>query len=444
MTTTEDQLVVLTEQELAPLYTRKTVQLDENQLKAVAGCCDMSNRIVAVTGAAGSGKTTIFEEVYHKLRDAGYTIGICTTAGKAAKRIKEVTGLDAMTIKRFLEFTHPGDPDPKTGKPIGFSLPRRNRQNRLEVDVILADEYAMVNWEDHRAIFDAMPNGGCIRVFGDNNQLPPIEETDWRDKDKVPEPSPFETLLNKFSAFTLDTVYRQGKDSGILMNLQNLLRGRMPTRNDQWTMNFTDRPVDALTDYVMESLDKGVSFATPDNQIITTQKRSWVGTEKLNTLLQGLFKDETAHMVHVPRNKWENDGIPIPMFKGDKVIITRNMYDLDVMNGETGIIIDIGSDGELVIDFGDKEQVIPPVLMVLNRYGKHVEIDPRKDVALGYVITTHKSQGSEYSRVVYMLNKSTSYMQNRRNFYTATSRGREHVMLISDQASLRTSLYKRG
>lgn len=424
------------------------ITLDPKQLEAVGACCDTTKRVVAVTGPAGCGKTTVLEMIYKALVEAGYRVALVSPTGKAAKRIYEVTGIEAMTIHRFLEYTNPGEPDPKTGKPAMFSYPRRNRQNPVEVDIVLADEYAMVPREVHRSLFDALPNGACIRVFGDNQQLPPIEEDDWKNKDKVKEPSPFEELLNKFPATVLQTVHRQGKDSGILMNLQTILQGRMPTRNEQWDMTFTDRPVDALTDYVLECLDQDISFADIDNQIITTQKNSWIGTTKLNTVIQGMFHNNLDPSIMVPRNAWDGvgdtKGIPIRMYVGDKVIVTRNMYDLAVMNGESGRIIEFSSDGEIVVDFGDKEQVIPPLLLVQNRFGKTVEIDPRKDLSLGYVITTHKSQGSEYRRVVYMLNKSTAFMQNRRNFYTAASRGRAHVKIITDQVSLRTSIAKRG
>jgi ATP-dependent exoDNAse (exonuclease V) alpha subunit len=282
-------------------------------------------------------------------------------------------------------------------------------------------------------------------VFGDNNQLQPIEE-DVRNKEQ---PSAFMELLSKFPSVTLDTVHRQGKDSGILLNLQAILRGRMPTRNDQWSMHFTEQPVDALRDYVLDGIDDGIDFTQPDNQILTPQNTSWVGTVKLNTMIQSLFHNRMEPAAMIPRHNWvkgENDekGGVIRMFVGDKVIVTQNMYDLGVFNGESGKIIEITGDGELIIDFGDREQAIPPILMVQNRYGKIVEIDPRKSVDLGYVITTHKSQGSEYKRLVYILNKSTGFMQNRRNFYTATSRGREHVHLITDQRSLSSSLNKLG
>jgi exodeoxyribonuclease V alpha subunit len=166
-------------------------------------------------------------------------------------------------------------------------------------------------------------------------------------------------------------------------------------------------------------------------------------------MIQGLFHNRMEPCVFVPRHAWvkgENDekGGLARFFVGDKVIITSNMYDLHVFNGESGKIIEFDSDDGIVIDFGDREQVIPSSLMVLNRYGKMVEIDPRKNVDLGYAITTHKSQGSEYKRVIYILNKSTAFMQNRRNFYTACSRGREHVHVITDQRSIGMSLNKSG
>jgi exodeoxyribonuclease V alpha subunit len=419
--------------------------LDDTQQEAVNLCCDITKRVCAVTGAAGSGKTTILKTAYRELEEAGYAVKLAAPTGKAAKRIYEVTGIEALTNHRLLEYTHPGDPDPKTGRPVQFSYPRRTRANPLDVDVLFVDEYAMVNRDLHRSLFDALPPGACIRVFGDNNQLPPIEE----DKVLQGNPSAFMELLDKFHSVRLDTVHRQGKDSGILLNLQCILKGRMPTRNDQWSMHFSETPVDALRDYILDQMEEGVDFTQIDNQILTPQNTSWVGTVKLNSMIQSLFHSKMEPALMVPRNNWvkgEGDvkGGSIRMFVGDKVIVTRNMYDLNVFNGESGKIIEITHDGEIVIDFGDREQAIPPILMVQNRYGKIIEVDPRKDIDLGYAVTTHKAQGSEYNNVVYVLNKSTGYMQNRRNFYTATSRGREKVHIITDQRSISFSLSKLG
>lgn len=425
------------------------MELDPKQLEAIEACCDTTKRVVAVSGAAGTGKTTILKQVYHKLVEAGYSVALCSPTGKAAKRIYEATGIDAQTIHRLLEFSHPGDPDPKTGQPIGVSLPRRNRMNRLEYDVILADEYAMVSQDIHRCLFDALPGGGCIRMFGDDNQLAPVEE----DKTLKDQPSAFLKILDdkkNFTSVILDRVYRQGEDSGILLNANMILRSRMPAKNDQWGMKTTDKPTDVLRDYIFEQLEEGISFAAIENQILVPQNTSWVGTRKLNTMIQGMFHNEQDPCLWVDRKPWiEGEGGikggKIRMYKGDKIICTSNLYDLGVFNGETGIITEINDDsGEIIVDFGDREQSFPPLLMVQNSRGGFSNIDPRKELDLAYAITTHKSQGSEYKRVIYVLNKSNLYMINRRNFYTAVTRAKEYVFVICDQKGLSQAIYKKN
>ena len=426
------------------------MELAPKQREAVEVCCDITNRVVAVTGPAGTGKTTILKMVYETLLTAGYRVGLCAPTGKAAKRIYEATGIDAMTVHRLLEYSHPGEPDPRTGRPYGVSVPKRNRQNPLELDMVLVDEYAMVNTDVHRAILDALPNGGSIRVFGDDNQLAPIEE----DKRLMEEPSPFLKILAnpKFKAVHLDTIFRQGQDSGVLLNANLILRGRYPTKNEQWAQVITEKPIDVLRDYILDQLneEEEVNFGDIENQIIVPQAKGWVGTTALNTMIQGLFYNEHDPCIYLDRKPWMEGeggkkGGKIRVYLGDKVIITSNLYDLGVFNGETGKVIEINDDtGEVVIDFGDREQAIPPILMVQNSHGTLSEIDPRKDISLAYAITTHKSQGSEYKRVVYILNKSNSWMISRRNFYTAITRAREQVFLIADQRGLSLGISKKA
>lgn len=427
------------------------MELDPKQREAIEACCDKTIRVVAVTGPAGTGKTTILREAFNADREAGWNPALCAPTGKAAKRIYEATGIEASTVHRLLEYSHPGDPDPKTGKPVGFSAPKRHRQNPLDNDVVYVDEYAMVNWDVHRAIFDALPNGGCVRVFGDDNQLAPIEE----DKSLVDEKSPFLTLLTnpKFKSVYLDQVFRQGADSGILLNANLILKGRYPTKNAQWDQVYTDKPLDVLRDYlVREGLAEDAPFASTENQIIVPQNKGWVGAVEINTMIQGLLHNETEPSMRLDRKPWMlgeggktgAKGGTIKVYLGDKVIVMDNLYDLGVFNGESGRVIEINDEtGEVVIDFGDREQSFPPVLLVQNSYGGTSEIDPRRSLSLAYAVTTHKSQGSEYKRVIYLLNKSNIWMINRRNFYTAASRAREHVMVIADQRGMSAGVNKK-
>lgn len=428
----------------------QTFTLHPKQEEAIAECCNIDNRIVAVTGAAGTGKTTILKKTYDKLKELGYNVVLCSPTGKAAKRIYELTGIPAMTIHRLLEYTHPGDPDPKTGQPVGVSEPRRTRLNPLEYDTVLADEYAMVPDEIHRNLVDALPRGGVLRCFGDDNQLSPVEE----DERLRGQPSNFQRILenanNKFVVVRLEQVYRQGKDSGILFNCQNILNRRMPTKNEQWTMKVTDLAVNELRMYVIDQLQNEVDFSTIENQIIVPQNKGGVGTVKLNIMLRDMFHSRSDEHMMLDRKPWvmgegDEKGGQLRVYKGDKIIITSNLYDLNVFNGETGTVIELEQEtGEVVVDFGDREQVIPPVLLVQNRYGGTSNIDPRKDIDLAYAITTHKSQGSEYKRGVYIINRSNIYMLNRRNFYTAVSRFKEHVHIIADQRGLAAAMQKAG
>ena len=444
-----------------PVYNQKqtlgnimTITFDPLQQEAIDECCDIANRLVCVTGPAGTGKTLLLKTVYEQLTAHGYRVALCSPTGKAAKRIFESTGIPASTIHRLLEFTHPGEIDPKTGKPEGISVPRRTRSNPLDFDVVLADEYAMVNQEVHRSLLEALPTGAVVRMFGDDNQLAPIEE--YQKRGEKAGPSAFQEMLRnpKLKSVKLEVVFRQGADSGILMNATNLLRSRMPVKNDQWSQHITDQPVEALTDYIMEMLEEGVDFSSTQHQIIVPQRvKSWVGCDKLNPLIQGMFFNETestspTYMMVPRKDTWSaGSSRPSPdirMFEGDKVIFNSNNPDLGIFNGEVGKIIELDPDvGAIIVDFGDREQEIPPMQEVLNRFGKTSTIDPRKDLDLAYAITTHKCQGSEYSHVVYILNKSNLFMINRRNFYTAVTRAKEHVHLIADQKGLSAGVYKR-
>ena len=103
----------------------------------------------------------------------------------------------------------------------------------------------------------------------------------------------------------------------------------------------------------------------------------------------------------------------------------------------------MGDNGSITVDFGDKDVIIPVSLEMQGRNGTFY-MNPQKDIDLGYVITTHKSQGSEYNRVCYVMNKSRSFLLNRKNFYTAISRARTHVTIVSDQYSMNASLNKKG
>lgn len=410
------------------------IEFDGTQLAAVTLCTDMTRRIVPITGPAGTGKTTIMRKVARELRKAGYRVVACAPTGKAARRIREATGLEAMTIHRLLEYPYPGERDAKTGEPKRPGFPQRDRYNPLEYDVVLADEYAMVNHEVHANLVDALPRNGCLRAFGDMHQLPPIENSAI-----LAETSPFQKLLKTFAGVRLERIHRQGEGSGIVAAGAAILVGKGPQRRDDFAITITEKPIDALSDLVLEALDQGIDFRTLQHQIITPTRKSWVGTAKLNVTLQQLLNPQLKQATPVPRHSWALDK-DTKIAIGDKVLWTQNNYELNIMNGDTGIVEDITDVEEFVINWGDRTIAVPPQLSVTRKDGTLAYIDPRKDLDLAYAVTTHKSQGSEYQHVVYILNKSSSFMQERSNYYTAITRARKHVTVITDQSSFFNAL----
>jgi exodeoxyribonuclease V alpha subunit len=416
--------------------------------RAIAECCDVSKRIVAVTGKAGTGKTMLLREVHRRLTGAGYIVQASAPTGKAAKRIREVTGLKAMTNHRMLGYGMPVDvevDDDKTGgkKTVQVSTgPRFNRSKPLPYDTILCDEYAMVNQEIHRSIIDALKAGARVCMFGDVNQLKPIEE-DRRLEDK---PSAFMVALEKFSGIMLDTIHRHDAGSGIAQNGALILQGKMPRGTNDFMLRQTDQPVKAVQEYLEQQLAEGHNYSDLDHQIITCMNKSWIGTQKLNLVIQAMFWDRARPFIELPRYRMPNATIPpIRVQVGSKVVYTANTYDMGdgvsyAFNGETGTVINIDhAEGSVEIDFTDRTVIIPPILIAVYPDGRVVEQDPRRNIDHAYVLTTHKCQGSEYKHVCYVLNKSTLWTQSRRNFYTAVTRAREHCTVFTDQHSLAKS-----
>ncbi len=306
----------------------------------------------------------------------------------------------------------------------------------------------MVNQEINRNLIDALKAGARICMFGDVNQLKPIEEDHRLDS----EPSSFQIALAKFNGITLDTIHRHDAGSGIAQNGALILQGRMPRASNDFTLRQTDQPVRAVQEYVELQLANGHSYADTDHQIVTSMNKSWIGTQRLNLVIQAMFWDRARPFIDLPRYRiMGKEQQPIRVQVGSKIVYTANTYDFGddgvsyAFNGEVGTVININHDeGSVELDLGDRTVIVPPLVITVRDNGDVVEGDPRRNIDHAYVLTTHKMQGSEVKHVCYVLNKATSYAQSRRNFYTAVTRAREHCTVFADQYSLAKSTKYSG
>lgn len=392
------------------------MHLTEEQETAVNLCCDVEKRVVGVTGQAGTGKTTILREAHEKIPvDA---ICLAAPTGRAAKRIQEATGVKAVTIHRMMKYSMPDDDD-------DASLPAHTAHNPLPYKAVFIDEASMLDGDLYRNVVDALPKGGVIRFFGDANQLPPVNG-----------PSPFLSLLDKWPSITLTQNFRS--NDGIIAAATNILNGRAPQPNDKFVM--MNPGVGNLLPAAEQFIDD--TYRGLGSQIIIPTKKGKYGTWAINTYMQNkLNRKGRAIRIVIPSDDDQPEERVLRV--GDKIIWTKNDYNIKLFNGQIGWISDLDDDtGHIICQFDDKEYDIPPLMEKYDeRRGRSIfKYDPRRNIELAYAITTHKAQGSEFDRVLLMLNKS--YVLNRNNFYTAVTRAKEKVMCLMGPGALHAAMQK--
>ena len=247
-------------------------KLSLEQEAAVELCCDIAEPIVGITGGAGTGKTFVLGMV-HAAMKAKYKVVLAAPTGRAAKRITELSGIEAVTIHRLLKFPMPDDPvDPKDPPIPG--MPRHNRDNPLEEDVIIIDEASMLGTDLFAYLQDAMKPRAVIRMFGDNEQLAPVEDNSGL-------PPPFIDVLKSYPSVVLTHNFRSGDD--IVSNAMLILKGRLPQRNKRFEVIYTDNPIAQLIDFVTPE------FANTDHQVIMPMRKGNNGTMRVNPSLQMKF-----------------------------------------------------------------------------------------------------------------------------------------------------------
>jgi exodeoxyribonuclease V alpha subunit len=242
-------------------------------------------------------------------------------------------------------------------------------------------------------------------------------------------------------------IHRQGEGSGVVSNGARIISGWSPTRTDDFNMIVTNDAVDAVINTVLVFGEKGIDFSTVDNQVITPQNTRWIGTHALNAKLQMMYRPEMDGWYNLPRHPWAKPEESVRIHVGDKVVCTQNNYEIGsnvpeisgMFNGETGIVTEISEYGEVLIDLGDRIVNVPPEIIV-ERGERRYGIKPLMDIQLAYALTTHKCQGSEYSHIVYVMNKSVRGMLNRKNFYTAVTRARKTATVVTDIPGLSAAL----
>ena len=413
--------------QLEKLAGQLHMELDELQFQAVLD--SISNGVFLLSGGPGTGKTTTINMMIRYFESRGLDIFLAAPTGRAAKRMTEATGYGARTIHRMLELNSALSDD-DTGK-IRFE---RNETNPLETDVIIIDEMSMVDVMLFQSLLKAITPGTRLILVGDVNQLPSV--------------GPGQVLRDllvsgEFPMVELKRIFRQAKESDIIMNAHRINRGEQIARDDQSRDFFRLERADGQVIYkhmmqlIQCRLPAYVGAEPFEIQVLTPMRKGPLGCETLNAVLQ--------QYLNPPRPGIPEVTVGDTLYRlGDKVMQVKNDYQLEweilgkygikvdsgtgVFNGDMGRIVAINEQGSmLTVEYDEKKRVNYPFSIL-------------DELELSYAITIHKSQGSEYPAVLMPLLGGPKLLFNRNLLYTAITRARKCVTILGSSETVRSMI----
>ena len=362
----------------------------------------LAYRISIITGGPGTGKTTILKGILHLAQKMDERVFLAAPTGRAAKRMGDLCGIPARTIHRMLEV------DPMTKKFI------RNAENQLPCDLLIVDESSMVDTWLAASLFAAVPYHARIVLVGDSDQLPSVGPGNvLNDLIRCP----------KIPTTRLQHIFRQAGGNDIADKAAKINAGIVPSPIDGPNFHFLpfEEPEQAksiLADLLTTGIRSKIQIdQKTDLQILTPMRKGPLGVFELNTFLQNLMNPG------VPRHKI----MGVQWSAGDRVMHVKNNYDKNVFNGDVGIIYKVAKEDQKVTVFYDDKTV-------------DYEGDELEQLTLAYASTIHKSQGSEYPAVVVILDSSHYMMLQRNLVYTAITRAKGHVWVLSAPGAFATAV----
>ncbi|SET66351.1 exodeoxyribonuclease V alpha subunit [Salinibacillus kushneri] len=396
---------------LGEIEEKETISYGREQYEAIEQA--LNSKAMILTGGPGTGKTTVIKGiigVYERLnpkkktdKDKQDESGIILAAptGRAAKRMTEATGHKAQTIHRLLGWS-------------GNEEFEFNQSRQLDAELIIIDEFSMVDIWLANQLFRAIPSKTQIVLVGDEDQLPSVGPgqvlTDFLASEVIP-------------TCKLTEIYRQKEGSRIVELAHeiknNQCDGQSLKRGEDFSFfqSYGKHTLTLLQDIVKKAVDKGYSIR--DIQVLAPMYRSNIGINILNEALQELLN---------PRNNQKrsiqfNDQV---FRSGDKMIQLVNQPEKGVFNGDIGHIVTIlkadeteENQEQLVVDFDGKEV--------------HYVRSELHQLMHAYCISIHKSQGSEFPIVVMPVVPDYRRMLRKNLLYTAITRSKQSLIICGDQ-----------
>ena len=380
------------------VYT--TEQLDAIKLA-------ITRKVAIITGGPGTGKTTILKgilDLYKVLSSSdkirlNEQIALLAPTGRASKRMSEVTNFEASTIHRFLKWNK------DTNR---FQI---NEYNKSSVSFVIIDEASMIDTMLLANLLKGLKSSCHIIFVGDANQLPSVAAGD---------------VLNdmieskELPVYALKNWHRQGTDSKIIPFAHRINEGILDREllNSGSDLEFIPCKDNEIIEVIGNVCKDYNSY---DLQVLAPIYKNRNGIYAINDHLQKLWNPKSPSKKEIEGN----EGI---YREKDKVIQLSNMKDESVFNGDIGIIdrIKLLGNKELYIDYDGN----------LVKYTKSM----LQNFTLGYAISIHKSQGSEFDTVLIPFTFDYRKMLYRKLIYTGVTRCKKKLILVGDINALEQAI----
>lgn len=385
--------------------------LHEAQKQAVATTFD--HRLSIVTGGPGVGKTTVIGEIVRQAKNQNWVVNLAAPTGRAAKRLSESCQMEASTIHRLLQW------DPIGG---GFL---HNKDNPLACQLLVIDEVSMVDQMLAQRLFEAIDHKTRVILVGDRDQLPSVGAGAFL----------HELIYSgQIPVTELTEVFRQKEGSHIITNAHAVNRSVMPDlkRPNEGLSDFywieqkePEKVVATILEMAANRIPQRFGFdPLHDLVVLVPMHRGPVGTQALNAALQNALNPPADDKPEFAL------GYDQCFRVGDRVMQLRNNYDKLVFNGDMGWVKAVEKEG-FTVAF-DEDRVV------------HYERNEADQLILGYAITIHKSQGSEFPAVIMPVMYQHYVMLQKNLIYTGMTRARQLLVMLGDKRALRHGISNNG
>ena len=384
----------------------QSFRLTHEQRHAVKLACKF--KVVSISGGAGTGKTSVLKAVLSVIHKASLGIPIVQVAlsGRASQRMSEATGRPSSTIAKFCV-------DMK-------NTPEDKRPDHL---VCVVDEASMVDLYSMSNLIEYLPAATRFIFVGDVDQLPPVGGG-----------LVFHNLmLSDFPKVSLTAVKRQGEQSGIHRFATDVRNENEQFRLDRFSSNnnsdcsvFNSVDPDKITE-LFTSLD-----GSKRGVILTATRGGAAGVNNLNSVMQkaaGL--DRQCVFIDAGDGVYDYmSATGVKFYLNDPILITKNDYNIGIRNGDLGFIEEIFDEQDLDAD--------NQVFGILNIDGRKIDLtfEVLDKMDLGYAITIHKSQGSQWQNVILVLDGSAKRMLDKTLLYTGVTRAEKKLVICCEKELL--------